>query len=326
MLKRSLFLFLISLFVLTGCEENENPIKPDFTYKSNGATVVFSNKTEGADSYLWKFGDGTTSREENPIHVYDCNVTTTYEVTLVAGSRYGYAEQSITKSITITVKEQPGNDEVAAGFTFSPKSPEVGDVVSFTNTSRNAKYFEWDFDNGKTSTNENPTTTFAYEGTYTVTLTAYSDFLRTKKSQITKTINVKKTASSSLPTKVFLKSYKVNSISFTDEDGRYWDDSSSDGPDIYLRIYDENDNEIFNNSSSRKTDVSSRDLPFTQTINHTLNNLAKKYTFRLCDYDPFFVDYMYSFVLTPSDFIDSCPTTLYAESDGFSIELYLEWK
>ncbi len=46
------------------------------------ADAVFINETIGANIYLWDFGDGTTSTQENPVHVY--TEPGSYEVTLVA--------------------------------------------------------------------------------------------------------------------------------------------------------------------------------------------------------------------------------------------------
>lgn len=47
--------------------------------------------------------------------------------------------------------------------------------VSFTNFSQNAVSYSWDFGDGGTSTDENPTHVFAEEGSYTVTLTATNE-------------------------------------------------------------------------------------------------------------------------------------------------------
>ncbi|RMG60107.1 MAG: PKD domain-containing protein [Bacteroidetes bacterium] len=47
---------------------------------SNG--ITFANRSEGADSYLWDFGDGNVSTERNPTHIYAD--TGTYFVTLIA--------------------------------------------------------------------------------------------------------------------------------------------------------------------------------------------------------------------------------------------------
>jgi hypothetical protein len=45
-------------------------VVPSFTDSSDYFTVVFTNTTQNATSYLWDFGDGTTSIVENPTHVY----------------------------------------------------------------------------------------------------------------------------------------------------------------------------------------------------------------------------------------------------------------
>lgn len=36
----------------------------------NGLTVNFTNTSTGASSYLWEFGDGSTSAVTNPVHTY----------------------------------------------------------------------------------------------------------------------------------------------------------------------------------------------------------------------------------------------------------------
>jgi PKD repeat protein len=59
-----------------------------------------------------------------------------------------------------------------ASFTVSKTAAEVGESLSFTNESTNATSYEWDFDDGATSTSENPTHSFTESGTYTVELTA----------------------------------------------------------------------------------------------------------------------------------------------------------
>ncbi len=57
-----------------------------FSVSSNlpttGETLTFTNTSENATEYLWDFGDGTTSTEENPMHVYQQEGT--YFVTLSA--------------------------------------------------------------------------------------------------------------------------------------------------------------------------------------------------------------------------------------------------
>jgi PKD repeat protein len=59
----------------------------------------------------------------------------------------------------------------SASFTFQKE----GNVVTFTNTSKNATSYMWDFGDGGTSTEQNPVYTYAADGEYTVTLTAMDD-------------------------------------------------------------------------------------------------------------------------------------------------------
>ncbi len=58
-----------------------NP-EANFSYTLNQKQITFINKSSNADSYLWKFGDGTSSVEVNPIHNYVD--TGTYNATLFA--------------------------------------------------------------------------------------------------------------------------------------------------------------------------------------------------------------------------------------------------
>lgn len=55
-------------------------VKTDFSYRHNGLTVIFTSGVKSADSYLWSFGDGNTSTDENP--TYNYSDYGEYEVTL----------------------------------------------------------------------------------------------------------------------------------------------------------------------------------------------------------------------------------------------------
>lgn len=51
--------------------KNGSVVIADFSIATNGATYYFTNQSFNAESYLWDFGDGTTSILENPSHTYE---------------------------------------------------------------------------------------------------------------------------------------------------------------------------------------------------------------------------------------------------------------
>lgn len=69
-----------------------------------------------------------------------------------------------------------GTDPPAADFSATPTSGETPLEVTFTDSSTNEPTgWTWDFGDGQTSTEQNPTHEYAEAGTYTVTLTASND-------------------------------------------------------------------------------------------------------------------------------------------------------
>ncbi len=113
---RILISALFAVAVLTGCEED--PVFPlaAFTYEPSEVTVydqvTFTNESADATSYAWDFGDGNTSTEENPTHVYMS--AGTYAVKLVATNADGDADVEI----TIVVNE-PDNNYTLDGVVYS---------------------------------------------------------------------------------------------------------------------------------------------------------------------------------------------------------------
>lgn len=82
MIKLNSLLFLFCIVLLSSCAK---PIA-DFvlTQEDNvaPASINLQNNSQNAESYLWDFGDGNTSDEENPNHEYD--LSGRYTVTLNA--------------------------------------------------------------------------------------------------------------------------------------------------------------------------------------------------------------------------------------------------
>ncbi len=77
---------------------NLQPVS-NFSYTSNQAEYTFNNLSQNADSYLWNFGDGQNSTDENPIHSYA--TTGTYNVNLMAENQC--AQRNYYASINVIV-------------------------------------------------------------------------------------------------------------------------------------------------------------------------------------------------------------------------------
>ncbi len=124
--------------------------------------VNFSDAS-GAASFLWDFGDGTTSTDPNPYHVY--SVPGTYTVALTTWMPNGGCEQHIPNFQTFVV------DGADPGFTYTV-SPCPPYEVFFTDTSLNTSGWQWSFGDGGTSNAQHPSHLYPGPGTYNVTLVA----------------------------------------------------------------------------------------------------------------------------------------------------------
>jgi len=71
---------------------------PDFTFDVNGLAVQFTDASLLATSHIWDFGDGTTSTEVNPLHVFPAEAT--YDVTLTTTNEAGVSK-SETKAVPV---------------------------------------------------------------------------------------------------------------------------------------------------------------------------------------------------------------------------------
>jgi len=105
-MKKLLLISVIGLFLMA-CGEDETPspsaVKPNanFLISQMGnyapSAVQFSDNSEHAVSYYWNFGDGGSSSEENPKHIYTKGGN--YNVTLRVNNATG--ESTITKTVVI---------------------------------------------------------------------------------------------------------------------------------------------------------------------------------------------------------------------------------
>ena len=121
-------------------------------------------------AYQWTFDDGTTTDGIAPSHHYpqDGVYSVALMVTDTAGSTH-------TDSIEVTVLDLAP----AAAFNWYPEPQDEGFLVEFTDESTGYPdaivSWNWDFGGLDTSTEQNPSFTFADDGAYTVTLTVTDD-------------------------------------------------------------------------------------------------------------------------------------------------------
>jgi len=112
---------------------------------------------------MWDFGDGNTSTEESPTHVY--SAADTYTVSLEATNDSNLSN-TLEQSITILAP-------VSAVFS-SQVDPNDYRTFSFIDESVGAASLLWEFGDGFQFTGMDPTHTYDQDGIYTVTLTATS--------------------------------------------------------------------------------------------------------------------------------------------------------
>lgn len=129
------------------------PPVASFVYEPSYLLFHYNNANTVADSLRWFFGDGTTSTQNNPEHLFASPGN--YTTSLVAYNNC----TSDTFNVSFFAC-----DSLASSFTFTTS----GNIVSFTSTSYNYYDVFWDFGDGNTSTELNPTHEYAAGGNYIV--------------------------------------------------------------------------------------------------------------------------------------------------------------
>ena len=150
------------------------------SYPAVAEPIQFTDTSTGSPtSWLWDFGDGSSSSSQNPSHAFQKKGFFKVVLTTTKGS----VSQSARRTITVMK-----GAALAAGFMFSPTSPSAGQSVQFTDASTGGPTaWSWDFGDGSTSTLQNPSHAFTSAGSKTVTLTATN---ATGSSTATRTVTV----------------------------------------------------------------------------------------------------------------------------------------
>ncbi|MFA4860412.1 PKD domain-containing protein [Methanoregula sp.] len=145
-----------------------NPVTADFftstRYGGAPLTVSFSDRSFGAEprTYLWEFGDGATSTQENPTHTYLKNGE--YTVRLTVTNQYG--SNTLSRAAYIGAGNPPEPD-----FTVPSREGIAPFTVPFSDTSKNVPTnWSWDFGDGSTESVRNPIHVYNRPGNYSVSL------------------------------------------------------------------------------------------------------------------------------------------------------------
>ena len=158
---------------VNGCESDRFPmtiivhpyIESIFAYQINYGctddTVVFTNTSIGAASYLWVFGDGFMDTVSNPAHVYDTQGV--YTVKLI--SKAPYCTDTLEQIIDL-------NHPLSASFTTDFDTICQHQSINFTNTSVTTTInsirptYYWSFGDSATDFNSSTAHTYDRAGTF----------------------------------------------------------------------------------------------------------------------------------------------------------------
>jgi gliding motility-associated-like protein len=184
----------------------------NFNLNPDCATVNFFGNTSvpGSVTWLWDFGDGTTSTQQNPVHTYS-NTGNVFIVTLkifTPAACNGFIP--IAKQINLNRVVPDG------GFYFEGQCGNS--TINFFDTSTisgaSINYRLWDFGDGNTSIQQNPVHTYAGVGNYTVKLTVGNTNPCGGNSIITKTVAVETQPNASF---LVTGGCASSSVNFTDQ-------------------------------------------------------------------------------------------------------------
>lgn len=178
------------------CDASTAPVNKPPVANANGpytglihTNIAFNSRgstdSDGSISkFFWEFGDGKTSTMASPTHTY---VTAgTYNITLSVTDNAG----ATTKAAAVATITNPAVNTAPTAKANGPYTGKPGLNVVFssagsTDPDGSIQQYLWNFGDGTTSTQANPTHAYAKAGSYAVTLTV-TDQLGAKGTSATK--------------------------------------------------------------------------------------------------------------------------------------------
>jgi len=150
-------------------------VKAQFIAPQTGCapdSVQFNNTSAGGQQFFWSFGDGSTSTDPSPGHLYPNTGTYTIKLVVVDSNTCNIIDSA---QAMISIYSKPH-----AAFTTAPVPPIVNTPNVFTNLSTGGVLYKWFFGDGDTATTTNTTDSVTHQfnstGTFNACLVAYNQY------------------------------------------------------------------------------------------------------------------------------------------------------
>lgn len=136
-------------------------------------TVKFTDLSNGnISSWLWDFGDGGSSSDQNPTHNYKTAGIFSAELT-VSGSTGADSEK---KTNLINVADGGVSSDLSSAFVADARIVKPGGEIEFSDLSSGDVVGRlWDFGDNSTSNEQNPKHSYSNEEVYTVSLSVFNN-------------------------------------------------------------------------------------------------------------------------------------------------------
>ena len=196
--------FNASIFIISNdtnrtiCLVGQSGAQPvaDFSFSDENiclGEVRFTNNSTYFNTLLWDFGDGISSNQTTPTHAYA--LPGTYTVTLRASNTLGF--DTLSKQVTV--------NPLIAKFGISQDTVQLNDTAYFSDSTVGSVTWIWDFGDGNSSTQQNPSHVYTAQGIFTVRLTVIDN--RSCSRSTTKQVRVENKIS--LQEMAWLKDYQL---------------------------------------------------------------------------------------------------------------------
>ncbi len=156
-----------------GSAPDNSPPNAAFTPSCTDGSCRFSDGSADSDGTItaweWNFGDGSSSNQRNPSHSYADEGE--YTVRLTVTDNRG-SQGSTSKRVTVG---SPVDQPPSATFTSSCVVLDCSFTDGSSDPDGTVEGWQWDFGDGSSADVQNPSHSYASDGTYTVTLTVTDD-------------------------------------------------------------------------------------------------------------------------------------------------------